>query len=140
MKRMIRDYGRNNDLTCAKDVIAMLNEPSRQPDAKAWASFRKAIVLDTDSVKHEYEPVSAVKKIKSYSCFIPWAANRTMVRSLPCGQSCCMSFDAGGILNCKNRDVTGWFQSVVHYREKNKKKKNVVKILRALTGKKEKRR
>ena len=62
MKRTIRDYGKNNDLTSAEDVAKMLNAPTRQPNKNSWASFRVAIVLPP--ISHEYEPVSEVKNIK----------------------------------------------------------------------------
>ena len=131
VKRMIRDYGKANDLVDVDDIADMLNEPERQPKPEAWASFRKAIVLKP--INHSYEPVSAIPQIKKYSCFVPWAANRSMAKLLPCGRSCCMSLDAEKMLGCDNREVTGWFDDKktgwygVHYRI-NEPKKIVIKL------------
>ena len=130
---MIRDYGKAHDLTSAQDVATMLNQPGKQPKPDAWASFRTAIVLPP--INHNYEEVSPIPGIKNFSCFVPYAENRTMMRKLPCGQPCCLSMDASQMMNCESRAMAGWFddhsegsgKAVVHFRippKKNKKEKS----------------
>ncbi len=127
---MIRDYGRNNDLTSAADAAKLLNDPSRQPKEQSWVEHREAIVLPP--VKHEYEPVSAITGIKKFSCFVPVAHNRTAMKLLPCARPCCITSQIDDMMTCRNRAVTGWFDEEgtgklhIHYRIKEPKRAKIV--------------
>ena len=69
---MIRDYGKNHNLTSAQEIDDVLNDPSRQPKADAWAEFR--VAKELLPINHDYPPVSAITGIN------PWAENCTMMK------------------------------------------------------------
>lgn len=130
VKRTVRNYGKGHDLTDVDDIARMLNSPDNKPADDAWACERHAIVLPP--IEHGYQNVSSIPGIKKFSCFTTVAHNRTMMKPLPCGRSCCMSFQMHRMVLCPNRHMTGWNdktgagQAVVHYRMPEPKSKRSI--------------
>ena len=133
VKRTIRNYGKGNDLVDVDDIARMLNRPENQPADESWASERYAIVLPP--IEHSYQNVSSIPGIKKFSCFTTIGHNRTMMKPLPCGRPCCMSFTGLKMLLCPYKHMTGsndkerHGQAVVHHRIPEPKKSKIAIVL-----------